>query len=355
MITTTLRGVRIAGICTAVPKRTAGVADLEGAFGAEEAIKVAKSTGVFQRRIAGGGLCTSDLCLAAARRLLNDLDWDPSSIQAVVFVSQTPDYRLPASACIIHGKLGLSKSCIAFDVNLGCSGYIYGLWMAAQFVQASGLRRVLLFAGDTITYCLSSKDRSTVPIFGDAGTATAIEATQESQMSFALGTDGTGASHLIVPAGGFRLWHNEETSRQREMESGNWRSEENLHMNGSEVFAFTLREVPALIDGIMAFARWDRDLVDQFVFHQANRFMLDYLVKKMKLPTEKVPLSLGEYGNTSSASIPLTISVCLREKIGYGGSRKMVLAGFGVGWSWGACATEMSSVILPPVLEVSEL
>lgn len=336
MITTTLRGARIAGICTAVPKRTAGIADLEGIFGPEEAAKVAKSTGVFQRRIAGGGLCTSDFCLASARQLLNDLGWDPATVQAVIFVSQTPDYRLPATACVLHGKLGLSKSCVAFDVNLGCSGYIYGLWMVAQFIQASGLRRALLLVGDTSTYYLSDKDRSTYPIFGDAGTATAVESSPDAEMSFALGTDGSGADNLLIPSGCCRLPHNEETARQTERENGNWRSDEDLFMNGAEVFAFTLREVPALIDGILAVAGWDRTSVDQFVFHQANKFMLDYLAKKMKLPPERTPFSLAEYGNTSSASIPLTISACLREKLIEPTPQKMVLAGFGVGWSWAA-------------------
>jgi 3-oxoacyl-[acyl-carrier-protein] synthase-3 len=352
MITITLRGARIAGICTAVPKKTAGSADLEGLFGAEEAAKVAKSTGVFQRRIASGGLCTSDLCLVSARKLLHELGWDPSTVQAVVFVSQTPDYRLPATACVLHGKLGFSKSCVAFDVNLGCSGYINGLWMVAQFIQASGLNRALLLAGDTSTYYLSDKDRSTYPIFGDAGTATALESAPNSEMSFALGTDGSGAQNLVVPAGCFRLPHSEETSRRIERENGNWRSDENLFMNGAEVFAFTLREVPSLIDRILAVAQWERESVDQFVFHQANKFMLDYLAKKMKLPLVKVPYSLAEYGNTSSASIPLTICAHLRDTLAQATPQKMILAGFGVGWSWGACATEMGSLVLPPIQEV---
>ena len=226
--------------------------------------------------------------------------------------------------------------------------------MASQFVQASGLSRVLLLAGDTITRYLSDKDRSTFPIFGDAGTVTAIESAQESEMAFALATDGVGAAHLLIPAGCCRVPHSPETAQQRERENGNWRSDDDLYMNGAEVFAFTLREVSPLIDTILAVARWERGSVAHFVFHQANRFMLDYLANKMKLPPEKVPLTLAEYGNTSSASIPLTISGCLREKLSQSIPQKMVLAGFGVGWSWGACAIEMGSLVLPPILEVPE-
>jgi 3-oxoacyl-[acyl-carrier-protein] synthase III len=353
MLTTTLRGSRIAGIATAVPEKRCGVPELAALFGQEEASKLTKSIGVFQRRIAGDGLCSSDLCLAAARRLVNDLGWEPATIQGLIFVSQTPDYRLPATACVLHGKLGLAKACIAFDVNLGCSGYVYGLWLAAQFVNASGLKRVLLLVGDTITLYLADKDRSTFPLFGDAGTATAIETAQECEMSFALATDAVGASHLMVPAGCCRMPHTPGTILQRERGTGNWRSDENLYMNGAEVVAFTLREVPPLIDTILASARWGRDSVAHFVFHQANRFMLDYLAKRMKLPPEKVPLTLAEYGNTSSASIPLTISACLREQLSQTKSQKMVLAGFGVGWSWGACAAEMGSLVLPPILEIA--
>jgi 3-oxoacyl-[acyl-carrier-protein] synthase III len=353
MLITTLRGSRIAGIASAVPEKRCGVPELAALFGQEEASKLTKSTGVFQRRIAGDGLCASDLCLASAQRLLNDLGWEPASIQGLIFVSQTPDYRLPATACVLHSKLGLAKACIALDVNLGCSGYVYGLWLAAQFVHASGLKRVLLLVGDTITFYLADKDRSTLPIFGDAGTATAIEAAQASEMSFALATDGAGAPHLMVPAGGCRLPHGPETIRQRVCETGNWRGDENLYMNGAEVFAFTLREVPSLIDTILASARWGRDSVAHFVFHQASRFMLDHLAKKMKLPPEKVPLALAEYGNTSCASIPLTISACLREHLSQAKPQKVVLAGFGVGWSWAACAAEMGSLTLPPILEIA--
>jgi 3-oxoacyl-[acyl-carrier-protein] synthase-3 len=354
MLTTKLHGQRIAGIATAVPETGLGVADLATLFGQEEASKLVKSTGVARRRIAGSHLCASDLCLAAARRLMADLAWDPTSIQAIIFVSQTPDYRLPATACLLHARLGLSKDCATFDVNMGCSGYIYGLWMAAQFIQASGLSRVLLLVGDTISRYLSDQDRSTFPIFGDAGTATAIESVPESHMSFALATDGAGGSHLMVPAGGFRTPHSEKSARRRERENGNWRSDEDLYMNGAEVFAFTLREVPTLIDAILTLAIWERESVAHYIFHQANRFILDHLAKKMKLPPDKVPLSLMDYGNTSSASIPLTISACLRESLTCPNKQRLVLAGFGVGWSWGACATEMGSLVLPPILEVPQ-
>jgi 3-oxoacyl-[acyl-carrier-protein] synthase III len=352
MITATITGARIAGIASAVPAQTRSVADLESLFGKEESAKVAKSTGVHSRRVAREGQCTSDLCFEATNKLLGELGWEPSSIQAVIFVSQTPDYRLPATACSLHGRLGLSKSCAALDVNLGCSGFVYGLWMAAQFISASKLQRVLLLTGDTSTSFASEKDRATAPIFSDAGTATALESSPETKMSFALGTDGSGEQQLCVPVGGFRRPHGADTGVSTEQENGNWRSPENLYMNGSEVFAFTLREVPNLVTEILRQSGWDKSVVDYFVFHQANKFMLDYLTKKSGIDAAKAPLSLHDYGNTSSASIPLTVSARLGDKLSEPETRKVVFAGFGVGWSWGACATEISSLILPPVLEV---
>jgi 3-oxoacyl-[acyl-carrier-protein] synthase-3 len=326
--------------------------DLAKLFGADEAKKIALGSGVITRRVAKPGVCSSDLCFAATEPLLRELNWERDSIEALVFVSQSFDYLMPATACILQSRLGLSKACAAFDVALACSGYVYGLWIAAGLI-ANGCRRVLLLAGEVPSRMVSPTDRTTAPLFGDAGSATALEADGESTMHFELGSDGSGHQHLIVPAGpaSGRLPRSPQTMARTERAGGNFRSDEDLYMNGAEIFAFSLREVPPLIEKVLGRSQWSSEDVDHFVFHQANKFMLVHLAKRMGIPEEKLPLVLESYGNTSSASIPLAVTHCLRQELEQG-RRKLVLAGFGSGLSWGACAAEMGPMIAPALVEV---
>jgi 3-oxoacyl-[acyl-carrier-protein] synthase-3 len=352
MASKTVSGVRLAGVASAVPSESHNVAELASVFGEEDVRKIAKSAGVQTRRVAPPGVCTSDLCGAAAARLLAALDWERDSIDALIFVSQTPDYVLPATSCALHGALGLSSSCAAFDVNLGCSGYPYGLWMASEILGGS-FRRVLLLTGDTITKLAAPRDRSVALLFGDAGTATALEADPAApDMYFQMGTDGSGKNHLIVPAGGFRTPRTAATAAATEREGGNIRGDENLFMNGSEIFGFTLERVPPLLEAILKDSGWTRESTDAFVFHQANRFMLQHLGKAMKLPADKLVLALAEYGNTSSASIPLALTTALGERLSCS-TMRLVLAGFGVGFSWAGAAITAGPMVMPPLIEYS--
>jgi 3-oxoacyl-[acyl-carrier-protein] synthase-3 len=317
-----------------------------------KAEKISQSTGVRQRRVAPNGTCTSDLCLAAAERLLDQLGWSRDSVELLVFVSQTPDYVLPATSCSLHSRLGLSKSCAAFDINLGCSGYVYGLWVTSQLVASLGGSRALLLVGDTITSLVSPQDQSVATLFGDAGSATAIEGCSNgAEMHFRLGTDGAGQGHLMVPAGGFRCPRSENTAVRRIREDGNVRSDEDLFMNGAEIFAFTLKIVPPLFSGVLEQAAWTAAEVDAYVMHQANRFMLQHLAKRMRLPTEKVIIAMENFGNTSSASIPLTLTVSLAERL-RSSEMKLVLAGFGVGFSWAAAAIRCGNLCVPDLVQV---
>ncbi len=345
----TINNIRIAGIASAIPSTQRDAETELPRFGQETVDKIVKSVGVRTRRIAPVGICTSDLCFAAAERLLCDLNWKRNEIRSLIFVTQTPDYILPATSHVLHQRLGLPASCCVFDVNLGCSGYVYGLWMAANTAQSLG-GRVLLLVGDTISKIASPEDQSVTFVFGDAGTATAIEPGGDRKIHFELGSDGSGWSNLIVPAGGFRRPHLASAVR-RPREDGGVRSDEDLFMDGAEIFTFTLKRVPSLVEAVLKIANQSEADIDFFVFHQANRFMLEHLAKKMKLPSGKVVLGLERYGNTSSASIPLAIATELRDRLGPG-KADLLLAGFGVGYSWAAATLNLDSAAIAAPVEV---
>jgi 3-oxoacyl-[acyl-carrier-protein] synthase III len=354
MATSLINNIKIAGIASAVPKQQRTIANEAAVFGEENAAKIAESTGVQARYIALNEICTSDLCEAAAERLILDLGWEKDSINALIFISQTPDYILPATSCVLQGRLGLSKECAALDVNLGCSGYVYGLWLAASLMNSSNINRVLLLVGDTISKIAAPQDRSVAPLFGDAGTATAIERdVLASPIIFNLGTDGKGWEHLIVPAGGFRQRHTTESAARTEREGGNIRSDEDLFMNGAEIFSFTLSTVPGLVRDALDSAGWTIEVVDAVVMHQANQFMIQHLAKRMKLPMDKVVIALKQFGNTSSASIPLAMTTDLGERLRHG-AMKVLLVGFGVGFSWGATTLTCGPLVIPDLIIVEK-
>ena len=333
--------IRVAGIATAIPDahvsayETASRLNLDW----EEADKIVKMTGVSERRVADADTWISDLVHEAAEGLISELGWARESINALVFVSQTNDYDAPATACGLQHRLGLSKECAAFDVGLGCSGYVYGLWLCSSLIASRSANRVLLLVGDTSSKVCAPDDRSTVFLFGDAGSATALEYSKGApSMSFVLGTDGSGREPLMFRHSGYRG-----------RAEGPDRSTPTLYMDGGEVFAFTIREVPRLLEETLELAGWTKERIHAFVPHQANRFMLQHLAKKSKIPEEKVILSLDEYGNTSSASIPLALSHRLRERLA-SSATNLLIAGFGIGWSWGAATLTVGPAVMPEVM-----
>jgi 3-oxoacyl-[acyl-carrier-protein] synthase-3 len=323
-----VRDVRLRGVVSAVPSRRLDNADFEAQFGREGVADVVKMTGVEHRYWAENGQTASDLCFLAAQRLLARLDWAPDSVGALVFVSQTPDHRLPATACVLQHRLGLSTRCQAFDVGLGCSGYVYGLWLASLLVQG-GCGRVLLLNGDISSRTIDPTDRATALLFGDAGAASALEQSDGAPpIHFVLGTDGAGARHLIISGGGGRP-PAPDSRRPATL------SEDHLFMDGGEVFSFTLRAVPKLVLETLADAGLERDQLDALLLHQANRFMLRHIVKKIGLPEARAPINIDRYGNTSSASIPLLMTTDIATRLTSETTRVMSV-GFGVGFSWGA-------------------
>jgi 3-oxoacyl-[acyl-carrier-protein] synthase-3 len=348
-----VKGVRIAGMQAAVPVPRHSFVETPEHLTAEEAQKLYASIGVHERRIAPARLLASDLCVAAAEALIDDLGWSRDSIEVLVLVTQGPDYLLPATACLIQKRLGLPTSCAAFDVNLGCSGFVYGTWIASQLLSGSEAKRALLLCGDVSTRLLHPDDRATRPLFGDAGTATALEQVPDAPpMQIVLGTDGGGGKHIAIKAGGLR--HNlVEALRRPPEENESLYQDAHLHLNGPEVFSFTLRAVPGLIREVLDYAGLAIADIDTFVMHQANRFILEHLRKKAGIPPEKFIIDMHDFGNTSSASIPLAICHKLASSVAETRQRA-VLVGFGVGWSWGAVVAELGPMRRPRVIDVPD-
>jgi 3-oxoacyl-[acyl-carrier-protein] synthase-3 len=339
-------GAIIVGIVSCVPSRQIKNDYFVDKFGETGVNDVVKMIGVNKRHWVDETTTTRDLCLHAGKRLLKDLDWDPKSVDALIFVSQTPDFRLPASACILQSELELSTSCIAFDVNLGCSAYPYALWLGMTMIQTGAARRVLLAVGETMSKITDVNDRATALLFGDAGTMTALAYSQkDSDAYFIMGTDGLGSKNLMIPMGAFKNYPVQDDLR---FEGKNPLCN---FMDGAEVFNFTLRAVPALVNKTILFAENSIESYHAFLFHQANRFMVERLAKKAKLPVDKIPININDFGNTSSASIPLLMTTTLRAQL-KNDSLQLALFGFGVGYSWASASIKVGNLKIIETIEL---
>ncbi|PYS59951.1 MAG: 3-oxoacyl-ACP synthase, partial [Acidobacteria bacterium] len=270
-------------------------------FGMWHGNQIFEKTGVAVRHVSARDECASDLAVAAANKLFESGVCASEEIDFLVLVTQMPDYFMPTTACLVQNRLGLRTTCGAIDINLGCSGFIYGLAVAKSLVEAAVASTVLLITSDTYTKWINPKDRSTRTLFGDGAAATLVSGVEsESDLigPFVLGSDGRGVKDIVVPAGGFRRPVTPETSIPREDETGSWRSEENLFMNGGEVLAFTIRTVPPVIDELLRKSGLTLDDVELVIPHQANKFMLERLRAKLKVPSEKYWIDMKESGNT---------------------------------------------------------
>jgi 3-oxoacyl-[acyl-carrier-protein] synthase-3 len=352
MATLTFTNTGIQGIAAAVPKNIINNYDYTEHFPKEDVKEIVDKTGVKERRFAEVGTCASDLCFAAANQLFDDLQIDKSEIDALIFISQTADYRMPATSIVLQHKLGLSKKTMALDINLGCSGFVYGLSVAYSLMQQPSFRKILVLDGETRSRIYSPKDRKTAFLFGDAGIAAIIEKDEKYGIShFSLGSDGSKETLIKVDAGGYRNPSTSETLAEKVVdEYGNIRSDEHGYMNGADVFNFVLLEIPKDIKNLLATSQETIETIDHFVFHQANSYMNDYLKNKMKLPEEKVPTSIEKFGNTSSVSIPLTITLKLKNKLL--GNKKLLLSGFGVGMSWASAVIQTFDCKISEIVEI---
>lgn len=300
------------------------------------AAKIYEKTGIRSRHIAAPDECASDLAVSAARALLEDTGLDPARVDFLLYCTQTPDYLLPTTACVLQHRLGLPVSCGALDFNLGCSGYVYGLGLAKALIETRQAGTLLLVTADTYSKLINPADKSVRTLFGDGAAATLILAGEQEMLTgpFVYGTDGAGAKNLIVPTGGMREPVVPDAQALPD-DSGNARTVNDLYMNGAEIFRFTLREVPESIAVLLAKAGISQEDVDLFVFHQANRFMLDHLRRKMQIPVEKFVFAMEDVGNTVSSSIPIALRNAEQSGQLKPGALVM-LVGFGVGYSWGA-------------------
>lgn len=345
--------LKISGISACVPKNVeenASFYNQRWGSGYEDFVA---TTGVERAHRGDASICTSDLCYEAAEKLIADLGWDKSEIEALVLVTQTPDYILPATSCILQDRLGLSKSCMALDISLGCSGWVYGLSVIAGLMSNGGIKKGLLLAGDTTSKHESVADKASWPLFGDAGTVTAIEYQEGlTGFSFNMNTDGSSYDAIIIPDGGCRHPFNEQSLILHEYEEGAKRTNLNCALDGMSVFSFGITKAPKSVRGLVEHFELNLNDIDLFLFHQANKFMNEKIRAKLGIPTEKVPYSMTDYGNTSSASIPLTYCSQNIANTPPRGVLRVIACGFGVGLSWGSVYFELENIVVPNIIEI---
>ncbi|MBA3971631.1 MAG: ketoacyl-ACP synthase III [Bacteroidetes bacterium] len=342
---------RIAGIAAAVPKNEISNWDYEHLTDQEKKMLI-KTIGVEKKRFAPKHITTSDLGYAASEKLIADLNWNKEDIQVLIFVSQSKDYFLPSTACILQDRLGLPHSTVAFDVGMGCSGYVYGLSIINSLMSASGLKKGLMIVGDNSLVTCNYRDKSSYPLFGDAATVTAIEYDADSSpFHYDLLTDGSRHKAIIIPHGGMRNQATKESFDEVEVSPGIFRSPLNTKLEGLDIFNFSISEVPLSINEFMNRTSTTPENYDAFVMHQANLIMNESIRKKLKFTTEQVPYTLSKFGNTSSASIPLTIVSELQDKITTE-PMNFIISGFGVGLSWGVSSFRTNKIACPNIIEL---
>lgn len=345
-------GVGIKALAAAVPRTVIDNLNYTEYFPADQVKEVVEKVGIYERRFADGNTCSSDLCFAAAEKLITDNNIDRNEIDLLIFISQTPDFRMPATSVLLQDRLGLPNSTIAFDINLGCSAFIYGLSVVFSMMQNRGLRKALLLDGETRSKVYSPKDRRSAFLFGDGGVAALIERDEAFGESwFSLNSDGSRGDLIKINGGGYRMPSSIETLKERVVdEYGNIRSDEQGYMNGGDVFNFVIREIPKDIKKMAEYSGKNLADLDWYIFHQANNFINSYLAKKLKLDTSKIPSTIAKYGNTSSVSVPLTIVDQLKDRMN--GHNELLLSAFGVGMTWATAIVPFEDCRISDIVEV---
>lgn len=343
------RNVGITAMSGCVPKKIVSNRDLGYLIPEDEIEKTIQNIGIEERRVVDDDVCASDLCYKAARQLMDDNNIAPDSIDVLLFMSQTGDYRIPATAPLLQNRLGLSKTTCCLDLSLGCSGFVFALSVAYAYASQEGVNRVLLLDGETFSKIVNKRDKVDWPLYGDGATATLVEKGDFEQSTFILNTDGSGADAVMIPGGGMRNPVTPQSVDEVICEEGNVRNELEVYMDGMAVFNFAMSVVPKSVKEIAKVTETTLEDIDWLVFHQANKFMTDFFAKRLKFDMTKVPYCIQKYGNTSSTSIPLTIVSELSDKMKDGDC--VVMCGFGAGLSWGTARVVFNRCKISQIIE----
>lgn len=344
--------MRVTGVAAAVPRNVVYTTDFDF-FTPEEAGVFNNTVGIKQRHIAPEDVCASDLCFAAAEQLLADLKWERESVDVLIFESVTGDYKTPPTSCLLQDRLGLSEDCFAMDIPMGCCGCMYAITTGGNLLSSGNVKRALLLVGDTALRMGSMKDKSRVPLFGDCGTAMALEYDPTaSDIVVDFHTYGKGYEALMTPHGGFRHPVTKESFEYEDFGNGIIRAPLHTLINGMNVFSFAISKPPRSIETFITDYGIDRERdVDYFLIHQANKMIVDRIVKKLKLPLEKVPYNLEEFGNLGGASIPSLMVTRLREQLMEGG-KSLLMSSFGLGLTWGTMWMKTRPMVVSTLVKV---
>lgn len=342
-----IRNVRMAGVSACVPENKVKTADYD-VMTPEEAEVFDNTVGIKSRHIAPDDICASDMCQKAAEKLMEELGWEKESIDVLIFESVTGDYRTPPTSCLLQDRMGLSEDTFCLDMPMGCCGCLYAITVGGNLLTTGNIKRALLLIGDTALRMGSMKDKSRVPLFGDCGTAIALEydpAAPEITVDFH--TFGKGYEALMTPHGGFRHPATPESFIEEDFGNGIVRAPIHTLINGMNVYAFAISKPPKSMEKFLTDENIDRNNdVDYFLIHQANKMIVDRVVKKLKLPLDKVPYNLEEFGNLGGASIPSLMVTRLRQPLTEAPQR-LVMSSFGLGLSWATMSATLGPMVIP--------
>ena len=349
---TTIRNLDVLGISSCIPKEVFSISSLAELLNEKKINRVINSTGIKEVRIATNNITTTNLCINAAEHLIKECNIEKSDIDAIIFVSISPDYVIPATSSILQERLGLNSDVVTLDLNFGCAAYIYGLYQASILINAGGCEKVLLCVGHTTTKEVNPKDMSMKPIMGDAATAT-IVSKGKNTFNFIIKSDGSAFNKLYVPDGRGKNPYTKEAFVEKMCSDGNTRMSVEDCMDGLAIMDFAITQVPRIIDEALQFASWRKEDVETFAFHQANKLILDSIKNIVKIKDEQMPTNLASFGNTGSSTIPLLLS-SEYEKIKFR-LNKVLACGFGNGLAWGTATLDLSQTLILPPIEYSEV